>query len=265
MKTYILLLALIFASASRVSGQAVEPKFEQFTTTSADSLILHGWGLLSNEETNLLVVMLPMMGNTHESYGIYADSINGGLVGAIHDYCSADSGHAARPHILALDLRGHGESTARNSEKLDYRSMSKDQFALMPSDVATIVNDFRKEHGEQLDSVEVVMIGASIGANSAIMATTNVPRVSKVALLSPGSDYRGLKPAGAFSSFDGNILLMTSRGDSYSFESCQSLARLKPTGWLLKAYPGGDHGTNLIHSDERAMHYLVNWIFGLER
>jgi pimeloyl-ACP methyl ester carboxylesterase len=229
----------------------------QITVRTDDGLELHAWMSPSPAEGEApLVVMLPMMGKTFRSWTTLIDSTR-----AYFETRDTGVGLGPFPHFLRLDLRGHGESIVMNDEDtVSYTSMGEADFAKMPSDVAAMVTQVRKDYGDRISQVYIV--GASIGANAAMMSTMLLPDIEKVALLSPGVDYRGLKPMEAFKKFDGGILMMVSRGDVNSYESCQTLATSKNEGWILKAYPGDLHGTALINADGRAMTFLLNWLFG---
>lgn len=229
------------------------------TVRTSDGLELHAWMEPSPAEGEApLVVMLPMMGKTFRSWTTFIDSTRAYF--QTHD---TGTGLGPFPHFLRLDLRGHGESIVMNDEDtVSFSSMGEADFAKMPSDIAAMVTKVRKDYGDRISQVYIV--GASIGANAAMMSTMILPDIDKVALLSPGVDYRGLKPMNAFRKFDGGVLMMVSRGDVNSYESCQTLATSKDKGWILKAYPGDLHGTALINADGRAMTFLLNWLFGPE-
>ena len=250
-KALVFAILTIFVLTAGLKADTME-----ITSTTSDSLELHAWLTPSPAEGKApLVVMLPMMGHTYASFEPFIDSLQ-----AYFDADDAGDDLGPFPHLLRLDLRGHGESVNKGDNKLSYQSMTPDQFAKMPTDVARVVKTVLEDYSEAIS--DIYIIGASIGANAAMMAATHLDSVQKVALLSPGIDYRGLKPADAFQAFEGDILMIVARGDVESYQSSQTLATTKNEGWVLKAYPGDLHGTTLINADDRAMNYLLEWLFG---
>ncbi|MCK4372729.1 MAG: hypothetical protein KAW61_06255, partial [candidate division Zixibacteria bacterium] len=105
------------------------------------------------------------------------------------------------------------------------------------------------------------VIGASIGANTARMVSELLPSVSKVALLSPGEDYRGLQPAEALKKFKGDILIFACEDDKYSAASSRKLAAMNEEHCTLHIFEGSDHGTDIINNRRlEAMRILVDWL-----
>lgn len=256
----ILLLLLITACSStekqepHTNAPAIGESMEMVFATP-DGLALHGWFQRHAETPAPLIVMLPMLGTTHESYDKLVTTMT-------TDTTIIDSLAIPACQFLSLDLRGHGKSTIRAKDTLQYRDMSAEEFANMPSDVASAIDSVLSVFGDSIDSTRVYVVGASIGANTAVMATQFTSAIDRVVLLSPGNDYRGLKPAEAFGRFAGHTLILAARGDQYSYASCQQLMKVKMSGWVLKAYSGNEHGTNLINANGQARHDMLAWLFG---
>jgi hypothetical protein len=254
-----LLVALGLAALVACGGSAsVEEETvitSEVTVVCEDSLVLKAWFTPGLEVRAPLFVTLPMLGKTYESFLPFME--------AVTEYASNDTSgrNLPTPNFLNLDLRGHGQSTRRGSDTVTYAGMDEEQFGRMPADVARMIAKVLTEHGARIDSSYIVVVGASIGANSAMLLTELMPSIRKVVLLSPGENYRGLKPAQAFEAFTGQVLIVTSQQDSYSARSSQKLAELKMENWLLKLYAGNSHGTDIINSLDRAMAMLVEWCF----
>ena len=251
------IMLLVFAlTASAID--AAEPRLHSlpYTAETDDGLTLHAWLTPSPAEKPApLYVLLPMMGHTHDSYN---DFIN-----ALYKRVAANDSVAAAfrlPNILALDLRGHGKSTRIGDSSINYAHLSKAEFAKYPSDIATMIRRVLADKSRRFDRSETVVIGASIGANSAIMLHGLVEPLSRVVMLSPGEDYRSLRPAEAVSSFKGDILIFAGKEDSYSRQSSENLAALNLKHATLKIYPGADHGTRILRNNPAAMNDLINWI-----
>jgi alpha-beta hydrolase superfamily lysophospholipase len=85
---------------------------------------------------------------------------------------------------LAIDLRGHGESSAASSDEAA-------SAPAMVKDVMAAVSFLRGRGDVQPDRIG--LIGASLGANLAVAAGASNPSIKTIALLSPTLDYRGLR------------------------------------------------------------------------
>lgn len=233
---------------------ATEPSIVEMVFLAEDGLAIHGWFKESPAGQASLVVGLPMRRSTHESYAPLFEAIEARL--------AADT-MVPRPvpHLLALDLRGHGKSIYRNGDTILVETMPTSDYLAIPYDVALVVDSLVAALGDRIDTANIIVVGASIGANAAIMATQHTDAIDKVVLLSPGTDYRGMEPAESFREFAGETLIVATRGDSYSFNSSQQLMKEKMSGWLLKAYGGSAHGTDLIKIDKTAMQDVLDWMF----
>ncbi|MFQ5500400.1 MAG: alpha/beta hydrolase family protein [Candidatus Zixiibacteriota bacterium] len=252
MKRLLIVMLLVPALLPAATGNP-NSLHKQFVV--ADSLILHGWFTPAPTKVSApLYVLLPMRGHAHDSYDSFISALS-------ERYRADSSGSAAgRPHILTLDLRGHGLSISAASGELDFGSMGKSEYAKIPDDIVTAVNQLLADSSRQIDRDNIVIIGASIGANSSVMAAAELAGVTKVVMLSPGEDYLSLQPAEAIKSFKGKILICSSKDDTYSSESSESLARLNPKQTLLYVYPGKEHGTNLIGNNPMALSELLDWL-----
>ena len=227
----------------------------EITVTTSDSLRLTAWFSPSPDSGRApLIVMLHMLNKTHESYFPFIDSLK-----AFFEKDTLAEGKMF-PHLLNLDLRGHGRSIIRAGDSLHFGSMGDENFYRIPEDAVVMIKEVLDNYHEIIDTSRITVIGASIGANSAIMLTEFIPYVNKVVMLSPGLDYHSLKPSDAFRDFAGKTFIVTTRGDKYSHETVQRLAALKQKNWLLKIYPRGGHGTDIINQYRIAMNDMINWI-----
>ena len=263
--TLIILCCLTFTSCGKTDEQTARKTAEavpftnithEITVVTDDSLRLTAWFTPSPDSGRVpLIAMLPMLGNTHESYQPFIDSLK--------NHLETDTALAGQdvPHLLNFDLRGHGRSILKGADTLTYKNMSKAEFAKIPADVGLLLEKVITDNRDRIDTSRITVVGASIGANAAIMTADFIPYISRAVMLSPGTDYRSLKPGNAFQNFPGKTFLATSRADIYSYETVQRLAALKKKDWILKIYPRDNHGTDLLKYDI-AMQDVIKWIFG---
>ena len=161
--------------------------------------------------------------------------------------------------VLAIDLRGHGESRETASgERLDYKLFEDRDHQAKIRDVEAAAG-WLADHQAPLG--RLVVIGASIGANLAIAYAAAHPRVLAVAALSPGLDYRGVTtPDKVRKMASGqSLFLAASAEDELSFKTDRELAGIKPDA-VVKEYDGAGHGTGMFAARPELMAELAAWL-----
>jgi pimeloyl-ACP methyl ester carboxylesterase len=146
---------------------------------------------------------------------------------------------------LALDLRGFGESPGPPS------------WTQAPADVRAAWETLIAR--PEVDGQRSAIVGASIGANLALMVGANESGVVTVIALSPGMDYQKLQPSLVMNTFGARpVLLVASQDDAYSYTSAQQLAALAPLGETYFFTQAG-HGT-LMFNDPALEPLLLDWL-----
>ena len=136
-------------------------------------------------------------------------------------------------HVLAIDLRGHGESGGKPDWPL-----ARDDAARWWRWLAA-----RPEVAEG----SLAVIGASIGANLALLGCGEWEDCRAAYALSPGRDYRGLRPRPALEADQSPpATLVAARGDEYSAASILDFAASASGEVRLWLLPGRAHGTRLF-------------------
>ena len=138
--------------------------------------------------------------------------------------------------VLALDMRGHGDTGGENN------------WDLAASDLETVMGILIDQ--PEIHKDRVAIIGASIGSNMALITGAAVPNISSVVLLSPGLDYQGVTTEDALADYGNrSLLIVASSEDSYAAESSQALAD-QSTGLVnFKLYDGAGHGTRMFAAE----------------
>ena len=130
----------------------------------------------------------------------------------------ADFLFANNYNVLSIDERGHGESEAWPGEMGSWQEFTSADYDKMIYDVEAAAQWIKI----RIPDTELTVIGGSIGANLALLyGAKTQPKV--VIALSPGLNYKGIKTEIASRNFRKNLLLIASRDDNYSFESCKRL------------------------------------------
>jgi len=178
------------------------------------------------------VVLVHMLTRTHADWNGVADALQ-----------------QAGFTVLALDLRGHGDSGGSYDPSGDLSSMQLDvQAAVRLLEARSDVAKGR-----------IGIAGASLGANLAIIVASNIPAVRSIALLSPGLDYRGVKCEAAMRKYGTRqALLVAASNDSYALRSAKQLATLG-TGTEVLTLEGAGHGTTMLARDPGLAPRLVDW------
>jgi len=157
----------------------------------------------------------------------------------------------AQVAVLAMDLRGHGESVMRDDgSSIRYQAFNQigpaSPWNAMIHDVQpAVVLLAQKTH---LNLKRIAVGGASLGANVAMNYAADHADVPAVVLLSPGVEYAGVKTEAAFKAYGLRPLFMAaSPGDGYAFQTVQYLARMRPdAGLRLVAGEGAAHGVQMF-------------------
>jgi alpha-beta hydrolase superfamily lysophospholipase len=154
--------------------------------------------------------------------------------------------------VLSIDLRGHGGSGPLPE------GSSLDELTKMMADVRA-ARGFLASRREVAPN-RIGIAGASIGANLAILLAANDPTVRSLVLLSPGIDYRGLRPEAALRKYaDRPALIVASQEDNYSANSARQLAGSGPGVRDLRLLNGAGHGTNMLARQPDLVGAVVDW------
>ena len=151
-------------------------------------------------------------------------------------------------NTISIDSRDHGESD------LKWNSFSEKDFNNMVLD-AKAAKDFLINDGI---GDKIAIIGASIGANTALNFAAQDDSIKTIILLSPGLDYRGVKTEESILKFKDPVLIIVSDGDSYAAESSRKLNSLSKNS-TLKIYNGSEHGTSMIGKTDIDK-VMVEWL-----
>jgi dienelactone hydrolase len=153
---------------------------------------------------------------------------------------------------LAIDLRGHGESSGslEEAETPDYSALVRD---------VTAARRYLASRADVQQS-RVGIAGASMGANLAVLEAAADPTVGCLALLSPSTDYRGLRIDAAMKKYGGRpALLIASDDDPYATRSVKDLQKAGGGTREVLILNRAGHGTVMLGHDPDLARTLVDW------
>lgn len=209
---------------------------ERITLKTSDGIEIVG--TYRNTGREKIAVLLHMMPATKESWNSFAERL-------------FSVGYAS----IAIDERGHGESTMNG--KLDYKKFSDKEQQAKRFDVEAAI-EFAKEKG--FEESEIILIGASIGANLAIQSLVEHKNISITVALSPGLDYHGVRTAPMMARLhEGQkVILVASDDDVESFDSIHSIQKQNPEQTILIERSGIGHGTQMLDRDESLVDEVIS-------
>lgn len=207
---------------------------EKINFTTSD-----GWNIVANyyPAPGNAIILLHQLGSDKSSYTSFANELN-------------SKGYA----VVALDFRGHGESTKRNGQTIKWQTFTNSDFNDMTKDVAA-TRDWLTNKGYD----EFAIVGASIGANTALNYAVNDSDVKTIVLLSPGLEFKGIVTNQTIRNFTRPIYIIASNEDSYSARSATIMYELAPGKKEIKMYDGIAHGTRMFDGTDLDR-LILNWL-----
>ena len=177
------------------------------------------------------IILVHMLGRSKDEWGGFAEHLQ-----------------AAGATVLALDLRGHGNSAGNGSmlaEMVGDVRAAMDWLALRPS----------------IRSGSLALVGASLGANLVANAAADAPGVRGVALLSASQDYRGVRIDLALMKKLSSrpVWMAASTQDPYALRTISELSAGN-AAVEQRLSTSRAHGTLLLNMDEELRRALVDWL-----
>lgn len=149
--------------------------------------------------------------------------------------------------VFALDMRGHGETGG----VMDWD--------LAESDMRQVWENISSR--PDIDEDRMGIVGASIGANMALVGGANEPDARTVVLLSPGLSYAGVGTKDAIEAYgDRPVLIVASQEDTYSADSSRKLEELAKGEVRLEMYQDAGHGTFMLVNEPSLGKQIIEWL-----
>jgi dienelactone hydrolase len=233
-------LGALLALASPILGlQASGPKPgepQPVSFSARDGVTVTGTLLVPEKTPAPAVLMLPMMSRTQHDFDQVAARL-------------AESGIAA----LAIDFRRGGSAKPGEADALESGDFS---------DLVLDVEAARAYLSARPDIVgpKVGLLGASLGANVAVLAAGNDASIPTMALLSVSLEYRGLRIEQALKKYGSRpALLVASSEDAYALRTARQAVTMGDGPRELRVLSGAGHGSVMLSRDPDLISALVDW------
>lgn len=213
---------------------------EEITFKTTDGVKISGNFLRPHKEHSPIFLLLHMMPSTKESWNSFASLLN-------------RNGFA----VLAIDLRGHGNSIEKNGMIMNYREFKDPDHRESMKDIAAAKEFLVKQ--KNIDVTRMALAGASIGANLSLWQASMDKDIKLLILLSPGLNYRGIIAEDLAPKYSGPVYLLASEGDTNAARSSRELSNIFPGDRMLEIINGDSHGTNMFVTEPGLMEKLLNW------
>ena len=166
-------------------------------------------------------------------------------------------------NVFALDLRGHGRSVYTSDLKYrTYKHFKSTTWTKLPEDTLEVINHLKDTYSK-VDYSKIILIGADLGANTAVLAGNKLkPMPLKMVLISPSKSFKGLYIPIVISNFPRTpMLTLASDSDKHFASQAKILSRFIQSAQMLKLYPQGGSGTILLKRNPVAYGDIVKFIY----
>lgn len=174
--------------------------------------------------------------------------------------------------VLAIDLRGHGESVKQEiTDRGEDTEIAIDYKTMQPADFASMINDVESARAFLSEDYPFnqSIVGSSIGANLALLNIKGTGQNGKIVALSPGLDYKGIAIEQFLRDYrrsigdglPGQTMMIVSKDDDYAFKSSEQIAYiLGETNVKMIVEENLGHGINMLDAKPELKQEIINFL-----
>jgi len=223
-----LTLAAVVAG-SMVSATRLRAEVVRFTTTDGIEIVGDYVAPPRNAAPAPVAILLHMYGSNRSSWAPLIEKLT-------------PAGFA----VLAIDLRGHGDSGAPRAEEL--RTQIENREPGVFHDMHFDVEAARRwlAGRREVDPARVALIGASVGCSIAFQYAVEDRSVDVIVAMTPGTGYLGLDSTGPVLQLRGRPMLLMAT--EYERKACDVLGLLNPDATVRIMGSMTAHGTRMFRA-----------------
>ncbi len=242
---FFVLVAFVLLLVFRQSTTSIAVNVEEVSFSTVDNVRIQGDWYSSPNPNGKAVILLHMMNRDKSSWIDFASFLS-----------------TKGFDVLAIDLRGHGNSIYQEDKFLDYKLFTNAEHQASINDVSAAL-DFIEQNKKNTRN-NIFLVGASIGANLALQSLQMNPEIKRAVLMSPGLDYRGIKLDNIIQdlSSEQSVMMLSSKVDTYSTESIIKLEKLIPASvrYIALTNLNKGHGTDMFQTEPDLDTRIVDWL-----
>lgn len=245
-KIVLLLVILIFASTTNAYCKVIKKDIEVQTKDARILKASLSYIKIDGVKKYPTVLLLHSLGYSSSDWGNLINDLN-------------NAGYA----VIAMDLRGHGKSVYNsNFQKRSWVYFQPKTYKKFPNDVIAILK--QAQVSSKLVSLDnMAIVGADIGANTAVLVAKQLPSKQKpktLVLISPTTSFKGLYIPLTMTDLNMPMLSMVSNKDKYCLQEQRKLAKFAQGGFYAQNYPQGGMGMLMIKSNPSMAQDITKWI-----
>ena len=249
----ILFCAFAFISFTAVAAEKNKAKKAKKTlynieVQTKDDVILSGI-LVLPENANVknkvpMVVLLHSLGSNRAAYSQLATDLKNKNIAS-----------------LAIDSRGHGQSTTKLSGKKTYwQNYSNKIFQKYPDDIVATL-DYISEHYVAVDTSRLGILGADVNANAAVVAAANGKyNIKTLVLVSPCIEFKGLQIYSSLVKYGNKpITMIVTQNDKFHYQNAKELQKYAQgqVNFITTKY--GGTGDSIIKLNPYLNSVIADW------
>ncbi len=231
----------VTAIGSIAPARALRAEIVRFTTTDGIEIVGDYHAPPQEAAPAPVAILLHMYGSNRSSWGPLIEKLT-------------PAGFA----VLAIDLRGHGESGAPKIE--EFRTQVENREPRLFHDMHFDVEAARRwlAGRADVDPARVALIGASVGCSIAFQYAAGDRSVDVVVAMTPGTGYLGLdSTVPMFKIRNRPMLLMATE---YERKACDVLGRFNPDATVRIMGKMTAHGTRMFRALEGVEAMIVAFV-----
>lgn len=166
--------------------------------------------------------------------------------------------------VLAIDLRGHGESVYNAKlTKNSWKSMKNSAYAKYPRDIIAVINKVKEENTKIKFFDNYAVVGADIGAAAGVIAVDELGTFPKTfIMISPIIKAKGLYIPVNIAHLDGVDFLSISGTDDIMSKDAESyLSKFAQDEFVTFTSDSKSTGMLMLKNDEDLAKLIAEWIF----